>query len=75
MTLTTTPAVSYVAGKDGEYLYPGAGDARPPLGAKVALLTKGGICTLGPWSDDGSVIAWAPLPVRNPTKESKLCIA
>jgi hypothetical protein len=75
MTLTTTPAVDHVAGRVGEYLYPGAGDPRPPGGAMVHLLTKGGICIRGTWSDDGSVIGWCPLPVRNSTKEALLCNA
>lgn len=63
---------SYYAADDLIYLYPGAGDARPPGGAKVLLLTKGGMCATGPWSNDGRFLGWAPLPKRNKIKEAQL---
>lgn len=53
----------------GEYLYPAAGDPKPRKGAKVQLLTKGGVHTTGPWSDDGFYIGWLFLPKRNKEKE------
>lgn len=59
----------YVSGGT-EYLYPKAGDPVPPGGAKVLLLTVGGICTIGSWSPVH--VAWAPLPTRNREKEQKL---
>lgn len=60
----------YQAGiEGGEYLYPGAGDPAPRKGAKVQLLTVGGIHTTGPWDDDGFYIGWLPLPKRNKDKE------
>lgn len=52
-----------------EYQYPLAGDAKPPGGSKVLLLTQGHICVTGCWSDDGRYLAWAPLPPRNKAKE------
>lgn len=63
----------YVAADDVSYRYPGAGDPRPPGGAKVLLLTVGGVCVTGSWSDDGRFLAWAPLPKRNKEKEKSLC--
>lgn len=60
---------SYVAG-EATYRYPAAGDEKPPGGAKVLLLTIGGICIVGAWQDTGFYTAWAPLPKRNRTKES-----
>ena len=51
-----------------EYLYPGAGDPEPYKGAKVQLLTEGGIHTSGPW-DNSFCVAWLPLPKRNKQKE------
>lgn len=63
----------YQAGQEGgEYLYPGAGDPKPLRGAKVQLLTIGGVHTNGPWSDDGFYVAWLPLPKRNREKEECL---
>lgn len=54
----------------GERLrYPMLGDPRPSPGAKVSLLTEGLVCIPGPWTDDGSVIAWAPLPDRDKERE------
>jgi hypothetical protein len=63
--------VSYVAGGD-VYLYPSLGDARPPSGADVLLLNRGGVCIRGKWRDDGSVIAWAPFPKRDRAKEAQI---
>lgn len=59
---------SYQAG-GAEYLYPGAGDEAPLPGAKVQLLTIGGVHTNGPWSDKGFYLGWLPLPKRNSAKE------
>jgi len=59
---------NYQAG-GAEYLYPGTGDEMPRRGAKVQLLTLGGIHTNGPWIDDGSYLGWLPLPKRNQEKE------
>lgn len=61
----------YQAGGD-EYLYPLAGDPYPLGGAKVLLLTIGGICTVGHWPKDGFAIGWLPLPRRNRIKEDGL---
>lgn len=65
-----TPEKSYVAGGDA-FLYPGAGDQAPPRGAKVSLLTRGGVCTMGHWGDP-FFIGWAPLPKRDKAKEALL---
>lgn len=69
--MTSTPIKDYLAGGQ-PFLYPGAGDPRPPGGAKVLLLTAGGICTTGNWTCDGRFLGWAPLPVRDKTKEASL---
>lgn len=66
-----TPVKGYVAGGQS-YLYPSAGDPEPPGGSKVLLLTTGGICVTGPWSNDGRFIGWAPMPTRDKTKEAGL---
>lgn len=53
----------------GEYLYPLAGDPEPRRGAKVQMLTMGGIHVTGPWDPDYA-IGWLPLPKRNKDKEA-----
>jgi hypothetical protein len=59
----------YQAG-GAEYFYPAAGDPAPTGGAKVLLLTIGGICVLGAWSSTAKdLLGWAPLPKRNREKE------
>lgn len=63
---------AYIADDDTSYRYPAAGAQRPPGGAKVLLLTIGGICVTGNWSDDGRYLAWAPMPKRN--KEIEECL-
>lgn len=70
--MTAIPAKGYIAGGAEEFLYPGAGDPKPPTGVKVCLLTEGMIATHGVWRDDGSVIGWARLPRRNRDKEAQL---
>ncbi len=70
----STPTQGYVAGGD-EYLYPGLGDPKPPGGAKVLLLTRGGVCTIGQWPTHdprGSILGWARLPSRNHEREASL---
>lgn len=62
---------SYVAGGD-EYLYPALGDPKPPGGAKVIVLTRGGTASQGPWQDDGFCVGWARLPKRNHEREKLL---
>lgn len=64
--------VTYVAGKVDEYYYPELGDPLPPGGADVHLLTVGGICVRGCWSNDGGFLGWAPLPKRNRVREAEL---
>lgn len=44
----------------------------PDKQAKVILLTKDGIATLGPWKDGLGVIAWHPLPKRDKSLEDRL---
>ena len=58
----------YIAG-DAVYRYPGAGDDLPPAGAKVLILTEGGMCIIGQWRSDSDFVAWAPMPRRNPEKK------
>ena len=45
--------------------------APPDTNAKVLLLTKGRIATLGKWGDGMSVIAWCPLPKRDKEVEAR----
>lgn len=70
--MTTTPITDYLASDEQHYRYPGAGDKRPPGGAKVLLLTRGGVCVLGHWSDSGAYLGWAPMPKRDKQKEQAL---
>ena len=50
------------------FLYPDLGEEAPTKGAKVNLLTIGGISTTGPW-DPEFCIGWAPL---NSVDQSKV---
>ena len=61
----------YIAG-EAVYRYPDAGDDLPPTGAKVLILTDGGVCIIGQWRGDGGFTAWAPLPRRDADKEAML---
>lgn len=61
-----------VTTSDLRYRYPGAGDAPPPAGRDVLLLTRGGMCVRGPWSNDGRYVGWCPLPKRDREKEAIL---
>ena len=62
----------YIAGGE-EFLYPGAGDPAPERSdAKVLLLTRAGICTVGHWTGDPFFLGWKPLPKRNKEKEARL---
>lgn len=70
--MTITPAKTHVASDSTLFLYPGVGDPTPPGGAKVLLLTVGGICVTGQWKDDGAFIGWAPMPKRDRRKEACL---
>lgn len=64
--------MSYIAGEPG-WRYPGAGDEVPERqDAKILLLSKAGICTMGHWESNGFWIAWSPLPKRDATKESQI---
>lgn len=69
--LASIPAKPYFADGDA-FQYPRAGDPKPPGGAKVLLLTAGGVCTLGQWDDNGFFLGWAPLPKRDKAKEALL---
>lgn len=60
--------IPYIAG-DAVYRYPAAGDEPAAPGAKVLILTRGGVCVIGSWGDGD--LAWAPLPKRNHTKEEQ----
>lgn len=70
--MTAHPEREYVASKDSLYLYPRAGDPEPPSGAKVLLLTEGGVCVVGTWTRAPWCIAWHPLPGRDKDKERRL---
>ena len=60
---TPQSAKDYVAGELG-YVYPELGEQRPPGGAKVLLLTDGGVCISGTWGDKHRHLAWSPMPRR-----------
>ena len=64
-------AKGYLAG-GAEYFYPEDGDIPPPGGADVHLLTIGGICVRGTWSNDGRYLGWAPLPKANHEREARI---
>lgn len=67
----STPAKSYLAGGQ-TYFYPGAGDPLPPGGADVHLINiNDGMCLRGKW-DPSRFHGWAPLPMRDKSKEAKL---
>jgi len=57
---------------DAWWRYPRAGDPMPPGSTKLLLLTKGGICIVGQWIDDGFFTAWSPLPARDKAKEDAI---
>lgn len=59
---------TYQAG-GAEWMYPRCGDPLPTAGAKVLLLTEGGIATVGSW-DNAFCVGWLPLPKRNKDKEA-----
>ncbi len=59
----TQTAKDYVAGELG-YVYPELGEERPPGGAKVLLLTEGGVCISGTWNANAGYLAWSPMPRR-----------
>ncbi len=69
--MTSQPIITHISGGPA-FVYPGAGDKRPPGGAKVLLLTTGGVCVTGTWSDNGLYLGWAPLPVRDREKEKRI---
>jgi hypothetical protein len=54
------------------FYYPGLGDGKPGRGEDVHLLTVGGVCVSGKWSDDGRFIGWCNKPIRDLDKEHKL---
>lgn len=58
----------YIVGK-AEFKYPFAGDPLPSGGAQVLLLTEGGVCVRGTWSNCGAFHAWAPLPDADKAKQ------
>lgn len=59
----------YVAGGGQPWIYEIA-----PLGQKVLLLTRGGVCVVGQWRGQvGEAFwAWAPLPKRDVQREAAL---
>jgi hypothetical protein len=64
-------AAGYVASAETLYRYPDAGDSLPPGGAKVILLTEGGVAIVGRWARNSGFVAWAPLPKRDRSKEAR----
>ena len=62
-----TTELKYLAGGT-EWIYPA--DMPAPLHTKILLLTRGGICVVGTWSDRDGDLAWHPLPKRNKDKEA-----
>lgn len=58
--------------RTGEYFYPGLGDKVPPGGQSVLLLTIGGVCVSGTWTNDGRFLGWAEPPQRNRIREIEL---
>jgi hypothetical protein len=60
----------HLASDDVWFRYPKAGDPMPPIGTKLLLLTRGGICIVGQWVADGFFVAWSPMPKRDKAKEA-----
>ena len=44
----------------------------PPRGSTIWMLTRGGIGVRGTWSDDGSYLAWSPMPAMPQWLKDKL---
>lgn len=59
----------YVVGEAQGFTYEVA-----PLGQKVLLLTKGGVCVEGKWYGEFGEFfwGWAPLPFRDHEREAEL---
>lgn len=60
----------YVAADVAEWRHPS--DAPPPLGTKLLILTRGGVCVIGKWSKQEGSVAWSPLPKISPLLREKL---
>ena len=45
---------------------------KAPIGAKLFLLTHGGVAVVGNWRDDGDFIGWHPLFDRDSEQEARL---
>lgn len=70
------PFITHVSG-GRKFIYPAAGGKRPPGGAKVHILTIGGVCVDAQWSDDPDkgFLGWAPLPMRDRVQEGRVIAA
>lgn len=71
--MTSTSAAEYVACETTMFRYPPV-HPPPPGGAKVQLLTTGGVCVLGHWKPNAGFIAWAPLAKRDKQLEKQLAL-
>ena len=50
----------YLADDRPEFRHPD--DDPPPLGTKLLILTRGGVCVVGTWSTQEGAVAWSPMP-------------
>ena len=67
--------VDHVAGDSSHWRYVANPEhEQPPRGAKLSLLTCGGVQVTGEWQEGYGYIAWAPLIKRNKWLEKSLGI-
>ena len=50
----------YLTAPAAEFRHPS--DEAPPLGTKLLILTRGGVCVVGKWSREEGSVAWSPMP-------------
>lgn len=60
----------YLAAPHPEYRHPD--DEPPPLGTKLLILTRGGVCVIGQWNPQEGAVAWSPLPKLNEELKTRL---
>lgn len=48
----------------GEVYWRDPEDDPPPRGAKLLILTSGGVAVFGEWTNQSNFVAWSPLPKK-----------
>lgn len=49
----------------GEVFWRDPAKQPPPSGAKLLVLTSGGVAVISDWTDKSNFVAWSPLPKKN----------